>query len=124
MLAESTITDIVGTTGVFIDDAEQSDLSSYCVISQQGHDPLIDMTQTTSIGNTQFDIDCYSNSRVTARSLADKVTAFTKDFSGTAGSNTFHAVNWIDEGTDVVKSADGSRVHYYVFTETIQLHWS
>ena len=124
MLAESTITDIVGTTGVFLDDAGQGDLSSYCVISQQGHDPLPDITQTTSIGNTQIDIDCYAKSRVTARSLADKVTAFIKDFSGTASSNTFHAVNWIDEGTDVVKSADGSRVHYYVFTETIQLHWS
>lgn len=124
LLAQSTITDIVGSAGVYLDDAGQADLTSYIVISQEGHDPHGNLSNSTGIGETQFDFDCYSKKRPVARDLADAVSAFFKDYSGTSSGTTFSAVNWIDEGSDKVTALDGSRVNYYVFTETFNVFWS
>ena len=124
LLGTTSITDIVGSSGVFLDDAGQSSLSEYVIISQQGHNPHGNLTDTTGIGETQFDIDCYAKTRPQARALADAVSAKLKDYSGVSGSTTFNAVNWVDEGTDTVTASDGSQVHYYVFTETFDIFWS
>lgn len=124
LLGATPVTDIVGSTGVYLDDAGQSDLSAYVVISQQSHDPLSDVTQTSGIGVSQFDVDCFARTRTEARTLADAVSARLKDYSGVSGSTTFSGVNWVEEGSDIVVAADGSSVHYYVFTETFNVFWS
>lgn len=124
LLATTPITDIVGSTGVYIDDTGQSELAAYVVISQQSHDPHSDIGSTSGIGETQIDCDCYAKTRTQARTLADAVSAKLKDYSGTSGSTTFSAVNWVDEATDIVPADDGSQVHYYVFTETFNVFWS
>jgi hypothetical protein len=124
LLGATSVTDVVGSTGVYLDDAGQSNLSSYIIISQQGHNPHGTITETTGIGETTFDIDCFSKTRTQARVLADAVSVRLKDYSGVSGSTTFGAVNWVDEGSDVVTAADGSTVHYYVLTHTYNIFWS
>jgi hypothetical protein len=124
LLSVSAVTDIVGTTGVYLDDAGQSSLSSYLIISQQGHNPHGTLTETTGTGETEFDVDCFAKSRTQARALSNVVSAALKDYSGTITGTTFSAVNWVDEGTDKEIAADGSTVNYYIITQTFNIFWS
>lgn len=124
LLGATPVTDIVGSTGVYLDDAGQSNLSSYIVISNQGHNPHGNITETADMGETQFDIDCFAKTRTQARVLSDAVSVRLKDYTGTSGDTTFSGVNWVDEGSDVVTAADGSRVHFYVLTQTYNVFWS
>lgn len=124
LLATTSITDIVGSTGVYVGDAGQSELSAYVVINQESHNPHGALDGTTGIGESQIDLDCYAKKRTQARTLANAVSAKLKDYSGTSGSTTFSAFNWLDEASDIVPADDGSQVHYHVFTETFNVFWS
>ncbi len=124
LLSVTAITDEVGATGVYLDDAGQSDLSSYIIISQQGFNPHNNLDGSAGVSETEFDIDCYAKTRTAARVIADAVSTGLKNYSGTVTGTTFKGVNYLDEGSDVVTSGDGSTVNYYVLTQTYNIFWS
>ena len=121
LLAASGITDLVGTSGVYVAEAGQKTPGSYVVISQVGLDPVKLIGSTGDVYFFDVDFDCFAETEAKARALANAVSDRMKDYVGTVGSTEFQAVHWEDEGHDVVASANGGGVHRFVYTEDFRI---
>lgn len=131
LLAQSSITTLapaqtvnrISVPAAFVDSAQQGFEPPFIVISNTNSQPIVCSDGTKEFRTADIDIDCYSYSRASSRTLADAVRTYIDDFSGTAGANTIHAVIWQDENDFAVKPQDGRDTRWYVTTETFSIQY-
>lgn len=124
LLAQSAITDIVGSSGVYCDAADQGTPLPYVLLTLMDSDPLKALDGTYGLEIKTFDIDCYGAEKPEAKQLSAAVKAFIKDYSGVAGDSTIHAVLLDDETDTIVRPEDGSGKITYLTTLDVQIQFT
>lgn len=132
LLTQSSITTLVpsqvveGTTyyGIFNEYPEEGFKLPFILISQVSFDPYVTLDGTAGMGSYEIDIDCYANKYSTALAIADAVTEFLKDYSGSAGSNTINAVIWLGKRHDRIFEGQGRKVIQNIVSLSYQIQGS
>lgn len=107
--ATSTVTDIIGTSKVFISKARQQADPPYVVLVQLESEEFGCLDGGTGdLRKMGFNIDCCSRDGIQAENLGNAVSDLLKDYSGAAGSFTIDAVNFHGEVTTYTDPDDGS----------------
>lgn len=131
MLAESTITTLVGSQviggvtyqGIFVGHAVQGFTQDHIIISRASLDPMKHLGGTSGMRSIDVDIECYSRSKASVESIAEAVATYLDDYTGAAGaSNTIDAVLWNDTYDTASVPIEGSDVwlHSVTVDMTIQ----
>lgn len=124
LLAQSSITAIVGATGVYVTRARQGAPLPHVVIEQMAEDNYPTLTETGRFRAVDFDLHCKAGTAEQADALAETVQTFIQDYAGAAGSQTIDAVILDDRFDAPEKPVDGSdrTTHVVTLSLTVQYH--
>jgi len=124
LLAQSSITNVVGAAGVYSQRAPQNASPPFIVLHKMSTEENKTLTGVT--GSTRFmdfDIDCKATRYGSAQDLAIIVRDFIKDYTGTAGGETVSAVLLNGEAEDYEPPSDGSDIGLHVVTVDASIQW-
>lgn len=122
LIGETSVTDLLATTGsVFVDAITQDYELDYISLTVLNQDPMKYLDSTSGMRTSNIDIDCVATTRVKSSALADAVDAFIKDYSGAAGSNTINAVLLEALSYDAVPVQQGSDNYKYITTLNVDI---
>lgn len=96
--------------------AGQKSQLPHIVISTNSTDPLGTLEETEGLKFEDIDIDCKATAQAKAGALADAVSGFLKDYTGTAGDSSIKAVIWNDQSDDYVPDGEGTDTGVYYET--------
>lgn len=123
LTGESTISNLVGSR-VYVGNIPQTASYPLILITQMSSNEFGSFDSTADLRAPNFDIDCKADRSVEAEALADAVSAFIKDFTGTAGSETIRAVELNTRSDSYEPPADGSDVGRYVETLDVDIFYN
>ena len=123
LLSQSSVTDIVGASGVFIRHAPQGQALPYVVINQEGSDEFNTLTETGRFRAVDYEFDCKGRTGEQAAQIAETVRDFIQDYSGPAGDQTIDAVILDEEFDSVEKPIDGSDKKTFVVTLAMTIQY-
>lgn len=116
LLAQSSVTDIVGTAGVFVTIAKQSASKPYVVIDRVNDEKHGTLGGYLGAKHCEVEIECWDTTPQDAAALADIISDFLDDYTGTAGDETILESTQVDHGDNFSKPKDNSEVSEYVTT--------
>ena len=90
--AQSSISAIVGTSGVYITKAPQTAKLPFVVIDQSDTDEFNSLDGTGRLRRMGFTIDSIASTSLGAQTLNDVIREFIDDYTGAAGSLSIQAV--------------------------------
>lgn len=125
LLSESTITDVVGASGVYVGSARQAASLPYVLITQTDSDEYNTLDAPSgSFRSLEFEIDAKGRTAEEANRLSETVREFLKDYDGPAGTQTIDAVIIEGQFESKERSVNGSDQNTFVVTLelTIQFH--
>lgn len=116
LLAQSSVTNVVGTAGVFVSAAKQSASPPYVIldrVSDEKHGALDGYVSTSR--HCEVDIYCYDTTPQDAAALAKIISDYLDDFSGaTGGSETILSSHQIDDYDTFDEPEDGGEISNWV----------
>jgi len=119
LLTLSAVTDVVGSTKVRPDIAEQADAPPYIVIETRRIEHANDLDGLGGLAKATIEIHCVSDSAVERWDMVEDVRINDTDagtglagYSGTAGTRTIHA-HLTDTVSGVTPATDGSEKDVY-----------
>lgn len=115
LLTQSSITNVVGTSGIYVSAAPQTATLPYIVldrISDEKHKALDGYTGTR---HGEVDIECWDTTPGDAASLAKIVSDYLDDFSGaTGGDETILSSHQIDDNDTFAEPDSGEEIREFV----------
>lgn len=116
LLAQSTVTDIVGSSGVYVTAARQSGTRPYIVLDRvddEKYKGLAGYLSTTR--RCEIDIECWGKTQSSASALAKVVSDFLDDFSGaTGGTETILSANQVGDTDNFDPPDSGGAIQEFV----------
>lgn len=125
LLSQSSITSIVGTSGVFVTDAKQGAPLPYAVISQTDSDEFNTLDAPSgSFRSLEIEIESKGRTAEEADRLSETIRGFLKDYSGAAGTQVIDAVIVEGQFESKERPVNGSDQKTFVVTLelTVQYH--
>lgn len=126
LLAQSTVTAIVGSTGGHVGRAPQEAGSPRFEIQLVDEDENLTLDGRLGSGDvqtTEIDVDCKAETSYLAVQLRDAVASILRDYTGAAGSQTILAVTLNNKGSSIEDAIDGSDNARFVETLEFTIHW-
>jgi hypothetical protein len=96
LLAQSSVTDIVGQS-IFVTSASQGTSQPYIIIDRMSGEKFKGLAGYLGTKRAEIDIECWHNTPSDATTLANIVSDFLDDFTGTAGSVTIKESTQVDD---------------------------
>lgn len=97
LLAQSSITDIVGDDGIFVTAATQGTTQPYIIIDRMAGSKFKGLDGNQGTKRAEIDIECWHNTPSDAAALADIVSDFLDDYTGAAGDATIKESTQVDD---------------------------
>lgn len=124
LLAQSTITDVVGTR-IYVTVATQDATLPYLVIDRVSDEKYKGLSGYLSTRHCEVDIECWGKTQTSAASLGEIVSDYLDDFSGaTGGSETVLAVQQVDEDDTFDPPSPGFPIQEFVTILTFELDYT
>jgi hypothetical protein len=125
LLAQSSITDIVGTSGIYVTAAVQSASLPYIVIDRIRDEIYKGLSGNLSARHCEVDIECWQKKPGTAAALAKIVSDYLDDFSGaTGGTETILAVHQVDTTDTFDPPQSGGPIQEFATILTLEIDYT
>lgn len=125
LLAQSSITDVVGTSGIYVTAAPQSAEVPYIVIDRVRDEIYKGLSGNLGTRHCEVDIDCWHTKPGTASALAKIVSDYLDDFSGaTGGSETILAVHQVDESDTFDPPPSGGPIQEFATILNLEIDYT
>lgn len=123
LIAESTVAAIAGNR-VFVNQALQDTPTPYITLATIDTDPMLALDGTYGMRRAEVDVDCWANTYIDAKRLANAVSAFLSDYDGAAGGVIIDSVQWMDESDGPQTPADGTQLGRHLVTLSFVIHFT
>lgn len=120
---ESTVTSIVGSTGVYVTKAPQTAKLPFVVIDQMDTEEFKSLTSTGKFRRMGFVIACIASTSLGAETLGNAVREFIDDYTGTAGTFTIDAVLLNGEHGGYDPPNDGSDGGFHIISLDVDVFY-
>lgn len=98
LLAQASVTNVVGSSGIYVTAARQNATLPYIVIDRVADEKYKGLSGYLSARRCEVDIECWARTDVAAASLAKIVSDYLDDFSGaTGGDETILSSHQVDD---------------------------
>lgn len=124
LLSQSSVTNIVSTSGVFVDVAPQNKSLPYVLVDKYTDDRNVTLGGTGSTYTAEIVIQCWERTPTKSKTLADATTAYLQDYTGTAGDVTIDAVIFDDERRGSADAEPGTDYTRFVTEVEYTIHYT
>lgn len=125
LLAQSTVTDVVGTSGIYVTTARQTTSLPYIVLDRVGDEKYTALDGYQSARHAEVDIECWHKTPGQAAALAKIVSDYLDDFSGaTGGDETILSSHHIDDNDTFDTPQSGEEIREFVTILNFEFHYT
>lgn len=125
LLTQSTVTDVVGSDGIFVGAARQGKTPPYIVIDRMSDEKFLGLSGFLSTRSCEVDIDCWHKTATLAAALGKIVGDYLDDFKGaTGGSETVLASHHVDEDDTFDPPSSGGQISEWATILTFEFQYT
>lgn len=125
LLAQSSVTAVVGTDGIFVTAAGQRADLPYIVIARVSDEKYKGLDGVLTLKHCEVDIECWHKTQSGAAALAKIVGDYLDDFSGaTGGAETIKAVHHIDDDDTFDPPESGGQIQEFATILTFEMGYT
>jgi hypothetical protein len=125
LLAQSSITDIVGSAGIFVSAARQGSDLPYIVLDRVSDEKYKGLGGYLNQRHCEVDIECWHKTQSLAAALAKIVSNYLDDFTGaTGGDETITESTQMDDSDNYVDPKTGNAISEFVTILNFEFHYT